>query len=108
MIRVSNPDVGKEEIDALTRVINKAYLGMSTEVQLFENELKAFFNKTDYEIVCVNTGTSALHLALEACGIKEGDEVLVPSITYVATFQAVLATGAKPVACDICILEKYT
>ncbi|MHA1558214.1 MAG: DegT/DnrJ/EryC1/StrS family aminotransferase [Alphaproteobacteria bacterium] len=103
MIRVSNPDVGKEEIDALTRVINKAYLGMSTEVQLFENELKAFFNKTDYEIVCVNTGTSALHLALEACGIKEGDEVLVPSITYVATFQAVLATGAKPVACDICI-----
>ena len=42
-----------------------------------------------------------MHLALQACGISDGDEVLVPSITYVASFQAISATGASPVACDV-------
>lgn len=79
-------------------VLNKEFLGMGAEVQRFENALEAFF---DRPAVCVNTGTAALHLALQACGISHGDEVLVPSLTYVASFQAVSATGAKPVACDI-------
>jgi dTDP-4-amino-4,6-dideoxygalactose transaminase len=46
-------------------------------------------------------GTAALHLALQAAGVGQGDEVLVQSLTYVASFQAITATGAKPVACDI-------
>lgn len=79
-------------------VLNKEFLGMGAEVQRFENALEAFF---DRPAVCANTGTAALHLALQACGISHGDEVLVPSLTYVASFQAVSATGAKPVACDI-------
>ena len=51
--------------------------------------------------LCVNSGTAALHLALQACSIKKGDDVLVPAITYLATFQAITATGANPVMCDI-------
>jgi len=51
--------------------------------------------------VCVVNGTAALHLALQAAGIGLGDEVLVQSLTYVSSFQAISATGAKPVACDV-------
>ena len=51
--------------------------------------------------MCFNSGTAAIHVALQSCGIGEGDEVLVPSITYVATFQAISASGAKPICCDI-------
>lgn len=79
-------------------VLDREFLGMGAEVQRFENALEGVFSRS---VVCVNTGTAALHLALQACDIGHGDEVLAPSLTYVATFQAVSATGAKPVACDI-------
>jgi dTDP-4-amino-4,6-dideoxygalactose transaminase len=49
----------------------------------------------------VNTGTAALHLALQCAAIGRGDEVLVQSLTYVACFQAIQATGAKPIACEV-------
>ena len=52
-------------------------------------------------VVCVNTATSALQLSIAALDIGAGDEVLVPSLTYVASFQAISATGATPVACEI-------
>jgi dTDP-4-amino-4,6-dideoxygalactose transaminase len=79
---------------------------MGAEVSQFEQELAKFFGRP---VACVVNGTAAMHLAIQACGIGEGDEVLVPSLTYVASFQAISATGAKPVACDIdpytCILD---
>ena len=46
-------------------------------------------------------GTAALHLALASIGIGAQDEVLVPSLTYIASYQAISATGAKPVSCDV-------
>ena len=78
-------------------VLDREYLGMGLEVQQFENTLSTF----NRPAICVANGTSALQLSLQACGISTGDEVLVPSLTYVASFQAISATGAKPVACDI-------
>ncbi|MBF0419918.1 MAG: DegT/DnrJ/EryC1/StrS family aminotransferase [Magnetococcales bacterium] len=99
-IRLSKSVVGDEEKRAIARVIDAGYLGMGKEVQLFEEEISKFLS-TNNEVICVNTGTAALHLALQAIGVGPGDEVLVPSITYVATFQAVSATGAKPIACDV-------
>lgn len=99
-IRLSKSSVGKEEKLALARVIDNGYLGMGVEVQQFEQEIAAFL-ETKNEVVCVSSGTAALHLALQAVGVSEGDEVLVPSFTYVATFQAISATGAKPVSCDV-------
>jgi dTDP-4-amino-4,6-dideoxygalactose transaminase len=99
-IRLSKSIVGIEEKLALARVIDAGYLGMGLEVQSFEQELQDYLG-TKHEVICVNTGTAALHLALQAMGIGPGDEVLVPSLTYVASFQAVSATGAKPIACDV-------
>ncbi len=98
MIRLSKSIIGQEEISAVEKVLQKEFLGMGEEVGLFEQELSAFIGRP---VVCVNTGTSALQLALQAIGLKPGDEVLVQSLTYVATFQAISATGAIPVACEI-------
>lgn len=99
-VRLSKSCVGEEEKNALARVIDAGYLGMGRDVQLFEEELKAYLG-TDSEVVCVNTGTAALHLSMSCLDIGPGDEVLVPSITYVASFQAITAAGARAVACDV-------
>jgi dTDP-4-amino-4,6-dideoxygalactose transaminase len=100
MIRLSRAYLGQEEADAVMRVLQDGYLGMGQEVKHFENELQNYIS-SDVGVACVNTGTSALQLAVQACDIGVGDEVIVPSITYVASFQAVAATGAIPVACDV-------
>lgn len=98
IIRLSKSCLGKEEKNAVMGVLDREYLGMGKEVQQFEKDLIEFFNR---QVVCVANGTAALHLALQAVGISQGDEVLVQSLTYVASFQAISATGAMPVACDI-------
>jgi len=98
LIRLSKSCIGDAEKRAVMGVLDREYLGMGSEVQQFEEVLSEFFGRPT---VCVINGTAALHLSLQACGIGVGDEVLVPSLTYVASFQAISATGAKPVACDI-------
>lgn len=99
-IRLSKSSISNVELTAVAEVLEKEYLGMGEHVSFFEQEIKKFLN-TSKQVVCVNTGTSALHLALLGAGVGFGDEVLVPSLTYVATFQAVSASGAKPVPCDV-------
>ena len=98
MIRLSKSKIGKEEISAVVKVLENEYLGMGEEVGIFEKDLSNFFLR---ETICVSSGTAAVQLAIQACNIGDGDEILVPSMTYVATFQAIKATGAKPIACDI-------
>jgi len=98
LIRLSKSCLSAAEKQAVMGVLDREFLGMGAEVQQFEQALSEFF---DRPAVCVTNGTAAVHLALQACGIGQGDEVLVPSLTYVASFQAISATGAKPVACDI-------
>jgi len=100
MIRLSKSCIGEEEKKAVCAVLDRGFLGMGQEVKLFEDELRSFIG-TNNEVICVNTGTAALHLALLCLDIGPGDEVLVPTITYVASFQAISATGATPVACDV-------
>jgi len=97
-IKLSKSIIGQEEIEAVTDVLKREYLGMGQDVQKFEEKLKMFFKR---DVTCVNTGTAALHLALQAIGLKSGDEVLVQSLTYIATFQAISATGATPIACEV-------
>jgi dTDP-4-amino-4,6-dideoxygalactose transaminase len=97
-IRLSKSVIGQEEIDAVTEVLRDEYLGMGKYVQKFETELSGFFRR---DATLVNTGTAALHLALQCAGIGGGDEVLVQSLTYVACFQAIQSTGAKPIACEV-------
>ena len=106
LIRLSKSCLSATEKQAVMVVLDREFLGMGTEVQQFEQAMTKFFGRP---AVCVVNGTAALHLAVQACGIGPVDEVLVPSLTYVASFQAISATGAKPVACDIdpdtCILD---
>ena len=98
MIRLSKSKIGKEEISAVKKVLEKEYLGMGEEVGIFEKDLSKFFLR---DSICVSSGTAAVQLAIQACNIGNGDEILVPSMTYVATFQAIKAAGAEPIACDI-------
>lgn len=106
LIRLSKSCLSASERQAVMDVLEREFLGMGAEVQQFEQALSEFFGRP---AICVVNGTAALHLAVQACGVGPGDEVLVPSLTYVASFQAISATGAKPVACDIdpetCILD---
>ena len=101
MIRVSKSVVGQEESEAVENVIrNIGYLGMGEEVKNFENELELYIGNPDYKAVCVNTGTSALHIAIESV-TNPGDEILVPSFTFIATYQAITAAGCIPISCEV-------
>lgn len=99
-MRLSKSVIGTLEQQAVHEVLERGFLGTGTETQAFERELAAYLGG-EMQVVCTNTGTAALQLALQACEIGTGDEVLVPSLTFVATFQAISATGAVPVACDV-------
>lgn len=100
MIRLSKSSMSEQEIAEVSRVLKEEYLGLGPEVQAFEKELKAYFGG-EADVVCAVNGTASLQLALQAIGVKAGDEVLVPTLTYLASFQAISATGAKPVACEV-------
>lgn len=97
-IKVSESDVGSDEITIIKQVIDDGYIGMGKYVKEFEFNLSQYLGRPT---VCVSTGTTAIQLALQAVGVGPGDEVLVPSLTYVATYQAISATGAIPVSVDI-------
>ena len=98
MIKVSKSSISNYEINSVKKVLKNQYLGMGPEVEKFEKHLKKFFKR---DVCCFNSGTAALQIAIQSCGLGKGDEILVPCITYVATYQAISATGAKPVLCDI-------
>ncbi len=99
-VKLSKSSIDFREENAVKRVLKREYLGMGTEVRLFEKELEKFIGGKG-KVLCVNSGTAALHLALQSLNLKPGDEVIVPSLTYVASYQAISATGAKPVSCDV-------
>ncbi|MFM7796365.1 MAG: DegT/DnrJ/EryC1/StrS family aminotransferase, partial [Candidatus Nitrosotenuis sp.] len=103
-IPVNMPLVGKEEISEVAAVIKKGALTSAAKdgganVQEFE-KLVCSFLKSKYAIA-VNSGTAALQASLYALDIKSGDEVLLPSFTFVATANSVVSVGAKPVFVDI-------
>jgi len=90
----------KTEIDtAIQQVIQKTNFIMGEEVGIFENNFARFCN-AQY-CVGVASGTAALHLAILACGIKPGDEVITTSHSFIATAEAISYCGAKPVFVDI-------
>lgn len=101
MLRVSQSVLGNEESKAVKRIIEQdGYLGMGTETRLFEEDIANYLSVSSERVCAVNTGTSAIHLVCDYF-FEPGDEVLIPSITYVASFQAVSACGAIPVPCDV-------
>jgi len=94
----SLPNFEKEEKEAAIRVINSGWVTQGRETEKFEKELCDYIG-CKYAIV-VNNGTSALITSLLAQGIGKGDEVIVPSLTFIASVNSIIAVGAKPVLVD--------
>lgn len=102
MIRLSKSIVGREEANAVEKVlIQEGYLGMGKHVQKFEHNIAKFLNLETENVICVNSGTAALHLAVQSIITNEKNEILVPSLTYISSFQAISAAGGVPIACDV-------
>jgi dTDP-4-amino-4,6-dideoxygalactose transaminase len=99
LLLVSQPLLGSEEKAALCEVIESGWITMGDKVRQFEAAFAALHEAEDS--VAVASCTAALHLILHALNIGPGDEVLVPSLTFVATANCVLYVGADPVFVDI-------
>ena len=104
MIPINKPWIGEEEKREVTSVLEETALTTAARdggkrVRDFESLMKNYLKIR--HVVSVNSGTSALYAALFAAGIKQGDEVLLPSFTFVATANAVVAAGGKPMFVDI-------
>ncbi len=98
-IPLSDIDLGPEEENAVLDVIRSRWLTMGSATQEFEKAISDYLHIK--HAVAVANGTAALHLACLAIGIGPGDEVIVPSLTFVATANAIRYTGATPVFADI-------
>ena len=99
MIPAASPIIGKEERKAVDRVLRSGGLAQGPEVAAFESEFSE--HVSGRQCVALNSGTSALHMAFIAAGIKPGDEVIVPSFSFAATANAVALAGGIPVFVDI-------
>lgn len=97
---MANPDIGDEELQNVTEAVKNGWIGSKGRfVEEFENGFAAFLGVK--HAIAVSNGTSALHLAFLALGIKPGDEVLVPDLTFISPANMALLTGAKPVFTDV-------
>lgn len=93
------PDFTDAEIEAVSRVMRSGWIGMGKETIAFERELREYVDVP--EVVMVNSCTSALFLSLLVEGVKPGDEVIVPSLTWCSTANSVIYCGAIPIFCDV-------
>src|SRR4029077_14203780 len=98
--RLADPELGSSELGLLSQCISEGMISSQGRfVQQFETEFSAACGAR-YGVAVAN-GTCALHLALEALGIGPGDEVIVPSLTFIATANTVTHAGPTPVFADV-------
>ncbi len=99
MIPITRLSVGEKEALAAAEAVRSGWLTCGKRVQQFESMVAAYVGAK--HAVAVNSCTTALHLALIAAGVKPGDEVICPSFSFIATANAILYAGAKPIFVDI-------
>ena len=98
-IPLSAPDITQLEIDAVTAGLRTPHLSLGPELAAFESAFAAYHAVP--QAIAVSSGTAGLHLALLALNIGEGDEVIIPSFTFIAVANAVLQVRATPVFAEI-------
>ena len=98
-IPFGKPDIGKDEINFITKVIRSKWIGSGPITEKFENSFKKY--KKSKFALSVNSCTAALHLSLIYCGVKKGDEVITTPMTFASTINSIILAGAKPILADI-------
>lgn len=93
-----NPYIGDAEIDEVVKSLRSGWLGTGPKVQQFENDFREYASARF--AVAVNSCTAALHLSMIAAGIGPGDEVITTAMTFCATVNAIIHSGATPVLAD--------
>jgi dTDP-4-amino-4,6-dideoxygalactose transaminase len=96
----SLPDIDEAEISSVEQILRSGWLTTGPKVKEFERQFAEFIGAK--HAIAVNSCTAALHLALDAIGIKEGDEVIVPTLTFAASAEVVFYLNARPVLVDCC------
>ena len=104
--RLSELEFDERELSEVLNTLDSAWITAGSRTQAFEKAFAELIGTA--EAVAVSNGTAALFLALKALGVGPGDEVLCPSMTFVATAAAVMHCGATPVLVDICSLDNPT
>ncbi len=99
IIPVAEPNLGREELNNVVKAVKSGWVSSGEYILKFEKEFAKYIG-VKYA-AAVSNGTTGLHLALLASGIKKGDEIIVPDLTYVATANAAAYIGAKPVMVDV-------
>lgn len=99
LIPVFRPSITQEEIDAVTEVMKSGWLGLGPVTEQFEQALAKDFGVE--HVIALNSGTAALHLAVNLLNLKPDDEVIVPTVTFVSTAHVVGYCGAKVVFADV-------
>ncbi len=94
------PDIGDEEITAVVETMRGGWITTGPRTKQFEQDFSAFLGG-GLESIAVNSATAGLHIALEALGVREGDEVITTTYTFTATAEVVRYLGAHPVLVDI-------
>ncbi|MEU9510992.1 DegT/DnrJ/EryC1/StrS family aminotransferase [Micromonospora sp. NPDC048170] len=101
MINVFQPSLGAEELDAVRAVFDSNWLGHGPRTREFEQEFAAHAGLVPERTIFINSATSGLFLAVELLGLGPGDEVVLPSISFVGAANAIASAGARPVFCDV-------
>lgn len=99
MIPVFKPNLGGEEEKAVSEVLRSGWIGNGPKTQEFEEKFKKLIGTKN--AVALSSASAAIHLAVVSSGVSEGDEVITPSLTFVATNHPILMQGATPVFCDV-------
>lgn len=95
------PDIQQAEIDEVVDSLKSGWIGTGPKVARFEADFAHYKEVSSDQVTAVNSGTAALHLALLAAGIGPGDEVITTAMTFCATVNAIIHSGATPVLADI-------
>ena len=99
MIQIFSNSLGEEELAAIKKVVDSKWLGKGKECDNFEKEMSDYFGVP--EALLINNCTAGIYLALKALGVGPGDEVIIPTINFVAIPSTVIGLGAKPIFADV-------